>query len=99
MTDPTPRELLAEADRERRLARGADAARVRIRLFQYPVAHRRTGLFGWVKDRSKAPDPATFEVLDRPVVDAVYAALGVVEREASQRARDLEARVAVEAER
>ena len=99
MTDPTPRELLAQADRERAIARGAEVARCNYRLGRAAVAHRKTGLFGWVKDRSKAPDPSVFETLPPGVDTAVYVALGIVAQESEQRARDIEARVTTEAQR
>jgi hypothetical protein len=99
MTQPTPRELLAQADRERTIARGAEAARRHYRLGRSAVAHRRTGLIGWLTDRSKAPDPAVFETLPAGVATAIYDALGIVAREATQRADALEARVRTEASR
>lgn len=93
MAEPTPRELLAQADRDRRIARGAEDARRNFRLGRSAVAHRKTGLFGWTKDRSKAPDPKVFETLPDGVDTAVYVALGVVAQEYRARADELEKRV------
>jgi hypothetical protein len=93
----SPRELLAEADRQRSIARGAESARINYRLGRSAVAHRRTGLFGWTKDRSKAPDPKVFKTLPPGVDTAVYVALGIVAREAEATAKKLEARVTADA--
>ena len=99
MSQPTARELLARADEQHRIAHGADMARVNYRLRHNLVAHRKTGLLGWVKDRSKAPDPKDFETLAPGVATALYEALGIVKRNAEQAARELEARVTTEADR
>ena len=94
MSAPTPRELLAWANRERRKAHGAEMARVNYRLGRRAVAHRKTGLLGWLTDRSQAPDEKDFETLPSEIHDALYDALGIVQRDAEKAARDLEARVA-----
>lgn len=93
MSTQTPRELLAAADRERRKAEGAEMARLDYRLSRKPVAHRKTGLIGWLVDRGKEPDEKVFETLPPGLHDALYAALTIVQRDAEKAARDLEARV------
>lgn len=90
---PDVRQLLAQADQERTIARGAQSARLNYRLGRSAVAHRKTGLFGWTRDRSKAPDPKVFETLPPGVDTAVYLALGIVAGEAEARAKELEAQV------
>lgn len=97
MSDLTPRQLLAEADRERRKAHAAEMAQVDYRLFCRPVVHHKTGLFGWLTDRSKAPDEDEFRTLPPAMHDALYEALGIVMRDANQRADELEARVQAKA--
>lgn len=97
MTKPTARELLAQADHERRKAHGAEMARVSYRLLRQPVAHRKTGLIGWLTDRSKAPDEKVFKTLPSDIHDALYEALGIVMRESRLRADELEAKVQAKA--
>jgi hypothetical protein len=94
----TARDLLARADEERRIAHGADMIRVRIRLFEKPVIHHRSGLWGWWRDKSTKPDPNVVEVLPGDVVSALYLAAGVVKREAERKAAALEARVSANTE-
>lgn len=91
----TVRNLLARADHERTIAYGAEMARVSYRLGRSAVVHRKTRLFGWTKDRSKAPDPKDFETLPPGVGSAVYIALGIVAQEANARADALEARTVI----
>lgn len=97
MPDLTPRQLLAQADRERRKAHGAEALRCDYRLGRSPVAHRKTGLIGWLRDRSKEPDEKIFKALPPGMNDALYEALGIVMRDAEERADALEALVQTKA--
>lgn len=93
MTEPTPRELLAQADQQRAIARGAETARRDYRLGRSAIVHRKTGLLGWFKDTSKAPDESVFKTLPPGVAHALYDALGIVMRDAERRADEIEARV------
>ena len=93
MSEQSPRVILQRADRERAKARGAESAQLNFRLGRAPVVHRKSRLLGWVRDRSKAPDPAIYETVDQGVCDALYEALGIVRREAERRAAELEASV------
>jgi hypothetical protein len=93
MTQPTPRELLLEADRQRALARGADMIGVHFRLGRGLVQAKRTGIIGWWRDRSTAPDEKLVDALDPNLMHAIYAAAMMVKRDAERQAADLEARV------
>ena len=90
-----PRALLAEADREREIARWAESLRVTIRLgrpIKLAEMHQR-GPFGRKRKY-------LYELDDRmphAAVDAIYQALAIVGAEAETRARTLEARVSTEA--
>ena len=94
MSPDEVRRLLAEADRERRIQRGAESARVNIRLGRSAVVHRKSRVFGWVRDRSKPPSPHLFERLEPGVEGAMYRALGIVSAEAREAAEAYEARAA-----
>ena len=78
----SPRDLLAQADRERAIANAASYIRTRIRLFEKPVVHHRSGLWGWWRDKSTRPDPKVVEVLSSDVTRALYLAAGIVWHEA-----------------
>jgi hypothetical protein len=93
MSEQSPREILKQADQERAKARGAESVMLNFRLGCAPVVHRKSGLLGWRRDRSTAPDPKDFETVDRAICDALYEALRIVKRDAERRAAALEASV------
>lgn len=90
-TEPTPRELLAQADRERATVSAADWARAKIRLGEKPV--QRGGLLRFRKGRPEEREC----VFDAGQTAAIYAALAIVRDDAKRRADELEARVTTEA--
>lgn len=88
MSNMTPRELLAAADRHRRTERAAEYARVRIRLWEKPV--QRKGLLGFL---AKATDTAPDQFFTAAETDAIYEALLIVQRENREAADRYEQRV------
>lgn len=83
----TPRELLAQADRERATVSAAEWARTNIRLGERPV--QREGL---LRFRKKRPEDREC-VFDAAQTAAIYGALAIVRDNARRRAEELEARV------
>lgn len=88
MSEQTPRELLAEADRERRTAEACESLQREVRLGG-SVALKR-GLFGRRRDDGRV------NYLTGAESRAVYLALRIVRQEAEARADALEARVTAE---
>lgn len=72
MSDATPRELLAIADRHKRLADAADSARAKIRLGERPV--QRGGLLGFLRRQPHQVDV----FFDADETAAIYDALAIV---------------------
>ena len=91
MTNLTPRELLAQADEQRRVANGADGLMAVMRLGYNPATKR--GLLGRPKAFTREPE---WVPVDRDVAAAIYRAAGIVKSEALQRSRELEAQVTTE---
>ena len=89
MPEQTPRELLAEADRQRSIAAGAESIRSTFRLGMSLAAKR--GLFG-IRPLSRRTDNE-FRALSGSESMALYQAAEIVRREALARAEELEARV------
>lgn len=90
-TTMTPRELLAEADREREIARWAEGMQTSIRLGRPIIIsemHQR-GPFGRKRKYLYQLD----ERMPGPAVDAIYWALGTVRAEAETKADAMEARI------
>lgn len=88
MAEQTARELLAEADRHKRIADAAEYARTLIRLGE-PVQQSR-GILGFWKRHPERP-----HVFDEATTWAVYEALATVVEHHEQIRRRLEARVEV----
>lgn len=84
------RSLLAEADRCRAVARGADSAIVSMRVGSKIVVEKRTGRFGFQR-HSRSDEAPTFKPLPMEVQDALYAALLKVRNENDSLAADYEA--------
>lgn len=90
MTTTDPRELLAQADRWKATARGAERVRALIRLGEQPQVRR--GLLGMFRRDDDRREPV---VLSADDTFAVYEALATVRDDAERRAAEIEARVEV----
>jgi hypothetical protein len=90
MTGKAPRELLAEADREREIARGAESIRCTFRLGAGLAV--KPGRFG-VRRMFRRPAEPEFQALDSAASMALYRAAGIVRDDARKRADQLEGQV------
>lgn len=92
----TPRQILAEADRYRRLANGARGIRACLRVGGEKAGHK-GGVLGWLSARRN--EKPAFEPFDGDMALALDIALGNIAVEYERTAKRIEAQVTTEGQR